>query len=462
LIIENIDQFKDISSNYEAWKREGIGSIVTLPLMREGKVFGVIGAGSGTLRRYSQTEINAMAILAAQASAAITNGQLFEQLREANQAKDEFLSTLSHELRTPLTPILGWAHLLKQFTDLHPLLAEGLETVERNANQLSGLIKDLLDLTRIISRKIELVRGPTSLTELVQSVVTQVRSEAEARLISIQLSMPDHTVVNNVDPVRIRQVVSNLLDNAVKFTPAGGRIGVSLSCVQSEPGGEPSDAIIEVEDTGIGIDAEFLPHVFERFAQANGGINRRYGGLGLGLAITRAMVEMHGGQISAQSEGRGRGSRFTVRLPMSMSEAARDAFDSQEVMVEVQPERLNLCVVVIEDSRDTLNMLKLWLDDYGCKTFLATDATEGIRLVGESRPDLIISDIGLPGIDGYEFMRKLRQMPGFEYVPAIALTGYARNEDRELAMAAGYNAHIAKPAEVNQLLALMKTLTRKG
>ncbi|HEX8184622.1 MAG TPA: ATP-binding protein, partial [Blastocatellia bacterium] len=349
-----------------------------------------------------------------------------------------------------------------QFTDLHPLLAEGLETVERNANQLSGLIKDLLDLTRIISRKIELVRGPTSLTELVQSVVTQVRSEAEARLISIQLSMPDHTVVNNVDPVRIRQVVSNLLDNAVKFTPAGGRIGVSLSCVQSEPGGEPSDAIIEVEDTGIGIDAEFLPHVFERFAQANGGINRRYGGLGLGLAITRAMVEMHGGQISAQSEGRGRGSRFTVRLPMSMSEAARDAFDSQEVMVEVQPERLNLCVVVIEDSRDTLNMLKLWLDDYGCKTFLATDATEGIRLVGESRPDLIISDIGLPGIDGYEFMRKLRQMPGFEYVPAIALTGYARNEDRELAMAAGYNAHIAKPAEVNQLLALMKTLTRKG
>jgi signal transduction histidine kinase/CheY-like chemotaxis protein len=458
LIIEDVDQLKDVSPNYSAWKREGVGSIVTLPLVREGKVFGVIGTGSGTVRRYNQTETNALAILAAQAGAAITNALLFEQLREANQAKDEFLSTLSHELRTPLTPILGWTHLLKQFADMHPVLAEGIETVERNANQLSGLIKDLLDLTRIISRKIELVRGPTSLRDLVQSVVTQIQSEAEARAINIQLTLPEEPVVNNVDPVRIRQVVSNLLDNAMKFTPNGGQILISLSRVQSESGPSFSDALIEVADTGIGIDAEFLPHVFERFAQAHGGINRRYGGLGLGLAITRAMVEMHNGRITAESDGRG--SRFTVRLPISKADL--DEYGSLEILNDSNPEPLDLRVVVIEDSRDTLNMIKLWLDAYGCKTFLATDANEGIRVAVENRPDLIISDIGLPDVDGYEMIRKLRLIPGFEQLPAIALTGYARKEDRELALAAGYDAHIPKPTDIGQLLNLMKTLTKKG
>jgi CheY-like chemotaxis protein/nitrogen-specific signal transduction histidine kinase len=402
-----------------------------------------------------------MAILAAQASAAIINARLFEQLNEANQAKDEFLSTLSHELRTPLTPILGWMHLLKQFADLHPLLAEGLETVGRNANQLSGLIKDLLDLTRIISRKIELAPEPANLQELILTVVTQIQPEAVARSISLELKLGDEPLVNNVDPVRIRQVVSNLLDNAVKFTPAGGRISVSLSRDQNESGVDFSDALIEVTDTGIGIDTEFLPHVFERFAQAHGGINRRYGGLGLGLAITRAMVEMHGGQITAESEGRGRGSRFAVRLPITISKAAGDADSSPESIGDDTVERLDVCVIIVEDSRDTLNMLKLWLDMYGCKTLMATDAVEGIRLAVENVPDLIISDIGLPDIDGYELLRKLRLMPGLEQVPAIALTGYAREEDRELALAAGYNAHIAKPADIGQILKLIKALTNR-
>lgn len=462
LIIEDIEEFAGVSANYDAWRRESIGSIVTLPLMREGEVFGVIGAGSGVSRRYSRTEVDAMAILAAQAGAAITNARLFEQLREANRAKDEFLSTLSHELRTPLTPILGWTHLLRQFAVLHPLLAEGIETVERNANQLSGLIKDLLDLTRIVSGKIELVREPTSLKELIQSVVAQVQSEAETRAISLELSLPDEPVVNNVDPVRIRQVVSNLLDNAVKFTPRGGSVSVSLACVQSESGGNCWDSLIEVTDTGIGIEPEFLPHIFERFAQGHGRINRRYGGLGLGLAITRAMVEMHGGSVTAESAGSERGSRFTVRLPVVASKAARDAAGSSENMSEGWPDDMNLCVIVIEDSRDTLNMLKLWLDACGCKTFIAADAIEGIRLASECRPDLVISDIGMPDVDGYELIRKLRRMPGLEQVPAIALTGYAREEDREMALAAGYNAHIAKPADIDHLLTLIKKLTNNS
>jgi len=433
--------------------------MVTLPLVREGEVFGVIGAGSGASRRYGQTEVDAMAILAAQASAAITNAQLFEQLREANRAKDEFLSTLSHELRTPLTPILGWTHLLKQFAGLSPLLAEGIETVERNANQLSALIKDLLDLTRIITGKIELAREPTSLKEIIRSAVAQFQSEAETRAVSLELSLPDGPVVSNVDPVRIRQVVSNLLDNAVKFTPPGGTVSVSLALVESESGGNTSDSLIEVIDTGIGIEPEFLAHVFERFAQAHGGINRRYGGLGLGLAITRALAEMHGGAVTAESAGRECGSRVTVRLPVTTNMAGHDLAGSPEGTSDGEPEPLNLSIIVIEDSRDTLNMLKLWLDAYGCKTLMAADAVEGLGLAAECRPDLIISDIGMPDVDGYEFIRKLRLMPGLEQVPAIALTGYAREADRELALAAGYNAHVAKPADIHHLFTLIKKLT---
>lgn len=457
LIIEDVDEFRGLSSNYDAWKREGIGSIVTLPLVREGEVFGVIGAGSNTPRRYSQTETDAMAVLAAQASAAITNARLFEQLREASRAKDEFLSTLSHELRTPLTPILGWMHLLKTFSNLDPMLAQGIETVERNAYQLAGLIKDLLDLTRIISGKIELVREPADLSSLIQSAFTESLSSAEELRINMELSLPTDPIVGDVDPVRIQQVISNLLNNALKFTPSEGRVQVTLKLDQSFP----PCAVIEVADSGIGIEEDFLPHVFERFTQAHGGINRRYDGLGLGLAITQAIVETHGGRVIAESDGAGRGSRFTVKLPITNSQSASDASSPSRISIDGEPENLGLRVLVIEDSRDTIDLLKLWLDIFGCEALMATDALEGLRLAAENKPDIVISDIGMPDIDGYELMRRLRATPGLENVPAIALTGYAREEDRELALAAGYNSHLAKPAEIGYLLYLIKKLTGK-
>lgn len=455
LIIEDIDKFQNFSPNYAAWKREGIGSIVTLPLVREGDVFGVIGAGSSTPRHYSQTETDAMAVMAAQASAAITNARLFEQLREANRAKDEFLSTLSHELRTPLTPILGWMHLLKPFSNLDPMLAQGIETVERNANQLAGLIRDLLDLTRIISGKIELAREPADLSSLVYSAFAESLSTAEELRVKMELSLPTDPIVSNVDPVRIQQVMSNLLSNALKFTPAEGRVHVTLKRDESIA----PCAVIEVADSGIGIEKDFLPHVFERFTQAHGGINRRYDGLGLGLAITQAIVETHEGRVTAESEGSGRGSRFTVRFPITGSASA--AINPPKISFDGTPENLGLRVLVIEDSPDTIDMLNLWLNIFGCEAMMATDALEGIRLAVENKPDLIISDIGMPDVDGYELMRRLRATPGLEQVPAIALTGYAREEDRELAMAAGYNAHMAKPAEIGYLLYLIKQLTRQ-
>ncbi|HKP85753.1 MAG TPA: ATP-binding protein [Blastocatellia bacterium] len=457
LIIEDVEHFRGISPNYDAWKREGVGSIVTLPLVREGEVFGVIGAGSSAPRHYSQTEVDAMAVLAAQASAAVTNARLFEQLREANRAKDEFLSTLSHELRTPLTPILGWTHLLRQFSALDPLLAQGIETVERNANQLASLIKDLLDLTRIISGKIELERELVDLSSLVQSVFAENQEVAEDLRLDMKLNLPDVPIVSNVDHVRIWQVMSNLIGNALKFTPAGGRVTVTLR----RDRWVPSSAIIEVDDSGIGIEKEFLPYVFERFAQGHGGINRRYGGLGLGLSIARAMVEMHGGQVMAESEGAGRGSRFTVKLPAVSATVVSNAAIPSKSAPEGEPEQLGLRVLVIEDSRDTINMLELWLKTYGCEALMATDASEGLRLAAEKNPDLILSDIGMPGVDGYQLIRELRATPGLKHTPAIALTGYAREEDRQMALAAGYNAHISKPAEMSHLLDLIKKLAKK-
>ena len=459
-IIQDIEQLKDISTNYENWKRSGIRAIVTLPLISDGDVFGAISTGSGTERHFSQTEIDAMSILAAQASAAITNARLFEQLHEASRAKDDFLANLSHELRTPLTPILGWMHILRPLAATSPLLAQGLETIERNARQQAGLINDLLDLTRIISGKMELARAPKSLDGLVAASVDQVRQQAEARRIKLTQSLPEEAIVCNVDAVRIQQVLANLLNNAVKFTPEEGEVRISLSLVDRPD--HNYDAQIEVADTGIGIAPEFLPHVFDRFSQAHGGINQHYGGLGLGLAITRAMVEMHGGQVEAQSEGLGRGSRFIVRLPGVRFEADAGPEHSKGPAIEqASRERLGLRVLVVEDSLDTLDMLKLWLDSYGCEVMAATGGAEALKLAVERPLDLIISDIGLPQIDGYELIRKLRKMAGLAGVPAIALTGYAREEDRELALSAGYDAHIAKPAEIRSLLTLVKKLTKK-
>jgi signal transduction histidine kinase len=458
LIIEDVDKYANVSPNYPVWKKEGISSIVTLPLVSEGEVFGVIGAGSLSVRRYSQTEIDAMAILATQAGAAVTNARLLDELREANKAKDDFFSTLSHELRTPLTPILGWTHLLKPFAGVDPLVAQGIDVIERNAKQLSELIKDLLDLTRIISNKIEIERSPTNLVALVKSAVAQILPQAEAREIGLEMHLPGEQIIASVDPTRMQQVLSNLLGNAVKFTPDGGKSSIVL---RRDVGiGGVRNVVIEVTDTGIGIDPNFLPYIFDRFTQGQDGSDRRFGGLGLGLAISRAIVELHGGKVIAQSDGPGKGSCFTVTLPIAGSDASAEG-SSDEPTIDEARQNLGLRVLLIEDSVDTLNMLTLWLNTFGCDVSVAEESMEGVRLARSRPPDLIISDIGMPDVDGYELMRELRNTPGLENVPAIALTGYARDEDRQLALDAGYNEHISKPANMTDLLQLIRTLTMK-
>jgi CheY-like chemotaxis protein len=284
--------------------------------------------------------------------------------------------------------------------------------------------------------------------------------QAESRGILVEMSLPDQPIVSAVDPMRIQQVISNLLGNSVKFTPEGGRASVVLN---RDGGGNgiATSLVIQVTDTGIGIEPDFLPFVFDRFTQAHEGMDRQFGGLGLGLAITRAIVELHGGQVTAHSDGPGRGSCFTVKLPIAVSRTFEEGEGlSESASDESGVQDLGLRVLIIEDSLDTLNMLKLWLGSFGCEVWVAAEAMEGMRIATDHPPDLIISDIGMPDVDGYELMRVVRKTPGLENVPAIALTGYAREEDRELALEAGYDAHISKPANMSRLLYLIKTLTR--
>lgn len=500
LIIEDIDEIGPSYSNYPIWQKEGIRSIVTLPLVSEGKVFGFIGTACGVVRRYSPTEVDAMAILAAHAGAAITNAGLFEQLRAADRAKDEFLATLSHELRTPLTPILGWIKILSRFAQTDDLLAQGFEVIERNARQQAELINDLLDLTRIITGKTELFKEPSNLSVLIKSTIDLVKPQAESRHIDLEFSTPDFDLVCNVDPMRIQQILTNLLTNAIKFTPEGGRVDISLAHIKPIEGVgtyATGEVLIEVADTGIGIEPQVLPRVFDRFFQAHGGINRKYSGLGLGLAITRALVEMHGGNVSVFSPGQNAGSIFSVHLPgsvvqdiaapgletncqpppgsyhirLSNSDIAQDrpsAVDSPAARLraaarkraETSPTE-SLRLLLVEDSSDTLEILSRWLTSCGFEVMSATRAIEGLQLAATLRPDLVISDIGMPEMDGYQLVRRLRKLPGLADVPAVALTGYAREKDRQEALEAGYNAHLAKPADMEQLLELVDQLINR-
>ncbi|HWS55731.1 MAG TPA: response regulator [Pyrinomonadaceae bacterium] len=373
------------------------------------------------------------------------------ELSEANRAKDVFLATLSHELRTPLTPVLGWVNLLRAGGGAAAgpaMLAQGLDAIERNARLQARLIDDLLDISRIVSGKLRIEWEPVDLCAVVESAVEAVRPEAEARRVAISAEAPDGPLVVHGAPVRLQQVVWNLLANAVKFTPDGGRVRVRARR-------ERDEARVEVEDTGIGIAPEFLPHVFDRFRQADGTTTRQFGGLGLGLAIVHALTELHGGWVRAESEGEGRGSRFTFALPCAGGGAAGE----EEAGEEAAASR-GLPVLLIEDSSDTLELLQMLFSRKGYDVIGAGSAVEALDRAGERRPGLIISDISMPEVDGYTLLEQLRRLPGLERVPAIALTGHAMDEDRERALAAGFSVHVPKPVDPEELFRIVRSLTK--
>jgi signal transduction histidine kinase len=372
------------------------------------------------------------------------------ELTEANRMKDIFLATLSHELRTPLTPVLGWVNLLRSgaASDTQ-MLAQGLDAIERNARLQARLVDDLLDISRIVSGKLRIEWEPVDICSVVGLATEPVRADASARDINLAVEFPRCPLVVQGAPLRLQQVVWNLLSNAVKFTTRGGRVGVRVWR-------EGVEARVEVSDTGVGIAPEFLPHVFDRFRQADGSTTRQYGGLGLGLAIVRALAELHGGWVVAESEGEGRGARFTFGLPCAVG---------AEEGVEPEPEPLpeshdeGVPVLVVDDSTETLELLEMLFTHRGYEVFGAGSAAEAVRCAREHRPGLIISDISMPGTDGYALLAELRRMPGLEAVPAIALTGHAMDEDRTRALAAGFAVHIPKPVDPDELLRIVRRLT---
>ena len=398
----------------------------------------------------------------------------------ANQMKDDFLAVLSHELRTPLNSMLGWSRLLRTRKFDQATVDRALETIERNANAQAQLIEDILDVSKIIRGKLRLSSGPTDLLSIIQSAVESVGPLAVAKTIDLQFLPPiatlqaaDSTGVDRQnpkfsvwgDPVRLQQIVWNLLTNAIKFTPTGGQVQVRLGHGEiGEWGDRGQDqgvfyARIEVVDTGMGISAEFLPKVFDRFKQADSSTTRSHNGLGLGLAIVQHLVELHGGRVQAESAGEGQGSTFTVELPLwnregSASLTATAATPHPSCLV-------NLRVLVVDDEADGRDMLKVMLQQYGAIAAAVASASDALVAIEGFNPSLLISDISMPQEDGYMLIRKVRKLDSerSRQIPAIALTAHSREEDRQQALAAGFQAHIAKPVEASALLQAIAQVT---
>ena len=388
-----------------------------------------------------------------------------DDAEQANHLKDEFLATVSHELRTPLNAVMGWARMLGSM-QLSPERAKhALTIIDRNAAILAHLIEDLLDVSRIVAGTLHLAPQPVDLVAVAQAAIDAVQPLAFAAKVDLRFSHnPDGIQPVNGDPDRLQQVLWNLLANAIKFTPEGGRVDLFI---------EPSNNHIEVRvvDTGQGISPDFLPHVFERFRQAHGAPTRRHGGLGVGLAIVRQLVELHGGTVRADSEGLGRGATFTICLPTPAGDRLPSqvlAFEDRRMTesgaspVPRTPRLDGLRILVVDDDADGRALTSLVLTQAGATVKAAASVREALEMLAAERPDVLVSDLGLPDEDGYALIRQLRQHEKEHggFLPAIALTGYARSEDRVRVLAAGFQAHVPKPVEPVELASVIADVAR--
>jgi len=381
------------------------------------------------------------------------------ELHRANQAKDEFLATLSHELRTPLTAIFGWAQMLRSGKLDEPTFRRALDSIERNARMQVQLIDDLLDISRIITGKLRLQVRPIDLGPVIEAAVDAVLPAAEAKGILLDRQIEPNVGLVSGDPDRLQQVVWNLLSNAIKFTSKGGRVHVSMRRVDSS-------VEVSVSDTGQGIDAEFLPYVFDRFRQADSTTTRRYGGLGLGLSIVRHLVEMHGGTTMAESAGVGRGATFKVCFPLvgvRPFENGGSSGTGKNTALSGAPSLKGVDVLVVEDEPETRELLVAVLVQCGAGVKATASASGALEVLQQWHPHVLISDIGMPGEDGYELIRKVRSMESEtnHRIPAVALTAYARAEDRVRALSAGFQFYVPKPVEPAELAAVVANLAAR-
>jgi PAS domain S-box-containing protein len=460
---EQLDSITRSPEHRRLLERLGLKSFMTIPLVTRERTIGALTLALTTgARSYTQSDVAFAEELARRAALAIENARLYSRAQEVNRTKDEFLATLSHELRTPLTPIIGWTHMIRSGRMDDAATTQGLDVIEKNAQALSRLINDLLDMSSILSNKMRIERAPVELSSVVRAAVETVEPRAASRGVLLEVSYDDGGagVRLNGDRTRLVQVFWNLLDNAVKFSPEGGRVRVR---VETNDG----TASVCIEDEGEGIEPEFLPHIFERFRQADMGTTRRHGGLGIGLALVKSFVEAHAGRVEVESAGEGRGCSFRVTFPVLQSGNLGAKVDESDAVFHqsairnpqsATPERR---VLVVEDAPDTLEMLRVVLSARGYVPVTCANAEEALRVAESARFDIIVSDIGLPQVDGYELIERLRRLPHMSETPALALTGYAAAKDAEAALAAGFDAHVAKPVEPSVLATEMERLLRR-
>jgi hypothetical protein len=451
IVIDDVDS-ADLHTPF--LRQRGVKSLLGVPLLVGGRVLGVIHVGRLERRPFADDDTRLLQLVAFRVALAIDNARLFEEERAArrdaeaaSRAKDEFLTTISHELRTPLTPIIGWIHMIRNGILPEKETLHGLSVIEKNSHALKRLINDLLDMSAILSGKMRMEELPVPLESVVREAIETVRPLAATREIEVQIDFQEcRDGIISGDRARLLQVFWNLLNNAIKFSAPGGRVIVAGKVSDGE-------ALVTVRDSGQGITPDFLPFVFERFRQADGSKTRLHGGLGLGLALVKSLVEAHHGKVEAESGGAGQGSLFKVSLPLRKPLAGAQSGKAKE-----QPEPKGPHLMIVEDDQDTLEMLRGTLAVRGFRVTACESAAQTLEVARANKVDLIISDIGMPEMDGFQMIQRLREISGYEDVPAIALSGYASAKDVRSALAAGFTAHVSKPIEPSELVALITKL----
>jgi PAS domain S-box-containing protein len=440
-----------------------VRSYLAVPVKgRAGDVIGGLFFGHSGVGRFTETHERLASGIASWASVALENARMYAAAQQASRLKDDFLASLSHELRTPLNAILGYARMLRAgilAADRHD---KAIETIERNAISLSQIVEDVLDISRIVSGKIRLNVQSVDLPTVVRNAIDAVSPAGDAKGVRIEPVLDPDAAPISGDPERLQQILWNVLANAVKFTAKGGRVQVRLERVNSH-------VEVSVSDTGIGISAEFLPHVFERFRQADAGIARERGGLGLGLAIARQLTEMHGGTIEASSGGLGQGSTFRVRLPLMIVHPAPGGAERVHPRAPLGTRILSagdlrgVHVLAVDDDADALSLVAELLEASGARVSTARSAAEALERLSAAAPHVLVADLGMPSVDGFQLIEQIRRHanPAVRGLPAAALTAYARSDDRIKALRAGFQIHLAKPIDPAELVTTIAALARR-
>ena len=446
-------------------KSLGLTSYLCVPMMSGGRVRGALTLATGESgRRYDEDDLRFAQDLAARAALAVENARSYEELQRANRVKDEFLGTLSHELRTPLNAIVGYARIARSGMITGEQMPRALETIERNAAALTQMVEDILDVSRIVAGKMRLNVQPVELPLVLHEAIETMTPAAEAKHIRIRPVVDPQVGPISGDPDRLRQIIWNLLSNAIKFTPKEGQIQIRLERINSS-------VEIIVSDTGVGIAADFLPHIFERFRQAEGGPSRQHSGLGLGLSIVRNLVELHGGTVSASSNGPDTGATFRVRLPVMIvhppSPPEKRVHPRHERPVRPAgplPDLNGVHVLAVDDEPDSLRLLSEILGAAGARVTTASSGAAALEKIEQLKPNVVLADLGMPLMDGFELIQRLRRSADARVreIPAAALTAYGRTEDRARTLQSGFEMHLAKPVDPVELASAVQALARRS